>query len=90
MPHNDNAVQYESMGPVGTNTASLMVAERVKTLRIACRHYRDATRNAAAVSEVIKVHEHCSRPEIDRLPDLLVVCNRVVDLSAVDSDDTGC
>ncbi len=50
---------------------------------------RDATRNAAAVSEFIKVHEHCSGPEIDRLPDLLVVWNRDVNLSAFGSYDTG-
>ena len=41
------------------------------------------------VKDVIKLHDHYDGPELDRLPDLLVVWDRDADTSAASSPDIG-
>jgi predicted AlkP superfamily phosphohydrolase/phosphomutase len=50
---------------------------------------KDASGDRRAVSEVIRIRQHYCGPEVDRLPDLLVVWNREADLTSIRSAEFG-
>lgn len=93
VPHNDNAgavrinlagrEQHGVVQPGGEYDAVCEdLARRLLGLR-------DAGGRLPAVSEVVRVHAHYDGPELDRLPDLLVIWNREADLQTIGSTDVG-
>ena len=93
VPHNDNAgairLNVAGREPYGTVPSGKAYDELCARLSAQLLQIKDASGNLPLVSQIIKTHDHYVGPEVEVLPDLMVVWNRNADVREISSPEIG-